>query len=213
MARNKYPEETVAKILEVASRLFMEKGYDNTSIQDIVNNLGMSKGSIYHHFKSKEELLTRISKEYFSNVEWFYSIINDTRLNGLEKLKSIFMFAFDNDEKSTWDKLARPILNDAKIIVEQIHSSMDEIAPMIEKLILEGNADGSLHAAYPRESAEFILVAMNIWLNPSLIVVDRATFLKKVAYLKFLLDASGLPIIDDDVVTAGEKYYQKICVK
>ena len=40
MARNKYPEVTVKKILEVSQRLFMEKGYDNTTIQDIVNELG-----------------------------------------------------------------------------------------------------------------------------------------------------------------------------
>ena len=40
MARNKYPEVTVEKILEVSQRLFMEKGYDNTTIQDIVNELG-----------------------------------------------------------------------------------------------------------------------------------------------------------------------------
>ena len=55
MARNKYPEVTVEKILEVSQRLFMEKGYDNTTIQDIVNELGgLTKGDMYHHFKSKE---------------------------------------------------------------------------------------------------------------------------------------------------------------
>ena len=58
MARNKHPEETVGQILDVASRLFLEKGYEHTSIQDIINNLGgLSKGAIYHHFKSKEEIL------------------------------------------------------------------------------------------------------------------------------------------------------------
>ena len=53
MARNKHPEETVNLILETATRLFMEKGYEHTSIQDIIDNLGgLSKGAIYHHFKS-----------------------------------------------------------------------------------------------------------------------------------------------------------------
>lgn len=52
MARNKYPEETVQKILDVSRTLFREKGYDHTTIQDIVNALGMSKGAVYHHFKS-----------------------------------------------------------------------------------------------------------------------------------------------------------------
>ena len=47
VARNKYPEVTVEKILEVSQRLFIEKGYDNTTIQDIVNELGgLTKGAI-----------------------------------------------------------------------------------------------------------------------------------------------------------------------
>ena len=54
MARNKYPEITVEKILEVSQRLFMEKGYDNTTIQDIVNELGgLTKGAIYHQVERR----------------------------------------------------------------------------------------------------------------------------------------------------------------
>ena len=49
MARNKYPELTVEKILEVSQRLFLEKGYEQTTIQDIVDNLGgLTKGAVYH---------------------------------------------------------------------------------------------------------------------------------------------------------------------
>ena len=61
MARNKHPEETVAKILDVSMRLFTEQGYEHTTIQDIVDALGMSKGAIYHHFKGKEEILLAIA--------------------------------------------------------------------------------------------------------------------------------------------------------
>ena len=49
MARNKHPEETVEKILAVARRLFAQKGYENTSIQDIVDQLGgLSKGCLLY---------------------------------------------------------------------------------------------------------------------------------------------------------------------
>ena len=69
MARNKYPEVTVEKILEVSQRLFMEKGYDNTTIQDIVNELGgLTKGAIYHHFKSKEEIIDALGKNSFLTI-------------------------------------------------------------------------------------------------------------------------------------------------
>ena len=58
MARNKYPEETVKRILVVSEKLFLEKGYENTTIQDIIQSLnGLSKGAIYHHFNSKEEIV------------------------------------------------------------------------------------------------------------------------------------------------------------
>lgn len=62
MARNKHPEETVSRILDVSFRLFMEKGYEHTSIQNIIDNLGgLSKGAIYHHFKSKEDILVAVT--------------------------------------------------------------------------------------------------------------------------------------------------------
>ena len=61
MSRNKHPEETVQKILDASTRLFMERGYENTSIQDIINELkGLSKGAIYHHFASKEDILVAV---------------------------------------------------------------------------------------------------------------------------------------------------------
>ena len=61
MARNRHPEETVSLILDTAYRLFVEKGYEHTSIQDILDGLGgLSKGAVYHHFKSKEEILEAV---------------------------------------------------------------------------------------------------------------------------------------------------------
>ncbi len=56
MARNKYPEETVRKILDTAERLFIETGYDRASLQEIIDETGLSKGAIYHHFASKEDI-------------------------------------------------------------------------------------------------------------------------------------------------------------
>ena len=80
MARNKYPEVTVEKILEVSQRLFLEKGYDNTTIQDIVNGLGgLTKGAIYHHFKSKEEIMDALSEKMFTSTFWRSGISSPTR--------------------------------------------------------------------------------------------------------------------------------------
>lgn len=69
MSRNKYPEETVNLILDVAQRLFIEKGYDNTTIQDIIDELGgLTKGAIYHHFSSKQDILDAVIERLLQKI-------------------------------------------------------------------------------------------------------------------------------------------------
>ena len=84
MARNKHPEETINRILEVSFRLFMEKGYEHTSIQDIIDHLGgLSKGAIYHHFKSKEDILVAVTNKMTEESnQILLTIRNRTDLNG-----------------------------------------------------------------------------------------------------------------------------------
>lgn len=92
MAQNKYPEETVKLILDAATRLFTEKGYDTTSLQDIINDIKLSKGVIYHHFASKEEIFDAISKRIGEeNSTTLSKIRDDNTLSGMEKLQSIIV--------------------------------------------------------------------------------------------------------------------------
>jgi len=62
-------EDTKRRIAEAAKALFMQKGYKSTSIEDIVDATGSSKGNIYYHFKSKEGLFLHLIEEWDS--EWF----------------------------------------------------------------------------------------------------------------------------------------------
>ena len=103
MARNKHPEETVNLILDVAFRLFMEKGYEHTSIQNIIDNLGgLTKGAIYHHFKSKEDILVALTNRVAEDSnQLLLEICQRPGLSGLEKLKAIFK-----------ESIMRPIQND-----------------------------------------------------------------------------------------------------
>ena len=100
MGRNKYPEVTVEKILDVCQRLFLEKGYDNTTIQDIVDELGgLTKGAVYHHFKSKEEIMDAIGDRMFFQNNPFEKVKKRKDLNGLQKIKEVIML-HQGDEQS-----------------------------------------------------------------------------------------------------------------
>ena len=114
LARNKHPEETVHLILDVAFRLFMEKGYEQTSIQDIINHLGgLSKGAIYHHFKSKEDILVAVTDKITHESNQMLATIRDrTDLNGKEKLKTIFK-----------ESISRPVQNDIFTVAPDFHKN------------------------------------------------------------------------------------------
>ena len=101
MARNKHPEETINRILDISYTLFMEKGYEQTTIQDIVNELGMSKGAIYHHFKSKEEIIEALCRKRYE-IRGSEEIINQSSLNGLQKIKALLIKELGNAEKQVW---------------------------------------------------------------------------------------------------------------
>ena len=96
MSRNKYPEITVENILEVSQRLFFEKGYDNTKIQDIADELGMTKGAIYHHFKSKEEIMNNL-KDTIEGKDSVVILMHDAPNKDLtaETLKSVIKYLKD----------------------------------------------------------------------------------------------------------------------
>ena len=85
MARNKYPEETVRRILDVAEELFYTKGYEHTTMADIVDGLGgLTKGAVYHHFKSKEEIFEAVFERANRPVcERSDAILADRSLTGL----------------------------------------------------------------------------------------------------------------------------------
>lgn len=56
------------EILDAAGILFTEKGYDNTSVTDIMNAVGIAKGTLYHHYKSKEDILNALIKRQTDDI-------------------------------------------------------------------------------------------------------------------------------------------------
>ena len=165
MARNKHPEETVAKILDVSMRLFTEQGYEHTTIQDIVDALGMSKGAIYHHFKSKEDILDRITDRYYENLEWFSDPAKLPGRNGLEKLRHAFRHFLTDPAKREVDRLAiHHIVKNPKIALLTLESTFRDAAPYVEGMIRLGMADGSLPGVtHPHEIAEVVMLLTNVW--------------------------------------------------
>ncbi|MDD3361379.1 MAG: TetR/AcrR family transcriptional regulator [Hespellia sp.] len=209
MARNKYPEETVNLILEVALKLFIENGYENTSIQDIIDHLGgLSKGAIYHHFKSKEHIFEAVCQKIGEeNVVYYNRVRDDKTKNGYEKLKEMIRSAYTNPNNDAVIAMQDKITSDPKFLMNQIRESYELVVPQyIEPIIREGVADGSIQTDYPRELAGVLITLLNIWINPMIEQTTTSQIQQKMNFFKVLLEGIGIDLLDDEIMAQYVQY-------
>ena len=199
MARNKYPEVTVEKILEVSQRLFLEKGYDNTTIQDIVDELGgLTKGAIYHHFKSKEEIMDALSEKMFTSNNPFEEVKKRKDLNALEKMLLAIKLNQADEKQVELTRQAIPLLKNPRILASMLESNRKFLCPYWQELIEEGQKDGSIQTQYPEELSEF-LVLMDLWMLPSVFPADDEGIHNRHKFIFQLLEKIGLPLYDQEI--------------
>ncbi len=208
MARNKYPEETVKLILDFSTRLFLEKGYDGTSLQDILSGTKLSKGAIYHHFNSKEEIFeaicSRIGEE---NTKALAKIRDNKAMNGYEKLKAIFRAALLSPNQNLIFTVSPSLLDNPRFLAMQIRQLYDIVVPdFIQPILKQGIEDGSIITEYPRELAEAMMLLSNVWLNPLVRATDAAGMRNRCITFNRLLKGMGLDLLDEEMIAGYTSY-------
>ena len=158
----KEAEERKNEILDVAERLFGAKGYDNTSTNDILNEIGIARGTLYYHFKSKEDILNavidRMTGQMLAKAK---NLVSQKEIPVLKRLTLMIKALNLNDDYGD-------------VIMEQIHKPQNallhqkmqerlltEINPLITDLIREGMAQGICQTDYPAEVAEMTFLYVN----------------------------------------------------
>lgn len=211
MARNKYPEVTVEKILDISQRLFLEKGYDNTTIQDIVDHLdGLTKGAVYHHFKSKEEIMDAVGDRMFAANNPFEKVRGRSDLNGLQKLREAIRLNQSDADRTDMVIQSIPITRNPKLLAEMIESNLRILTPYYQELLEEGNKDGSIHTEYTREIAELMPLLTSLWLLPSVFPADKEGMKRKFRFLGEMLEKMGVPLMDDSIYALVEEFFEKM---
>ena len=202
VARNKFPEETVKLIIDVSMKLFIEKGYDHTSLQDIINETKLSKGGIYHHFASKEEIF-EVAMETYANlaVLELTKVLDNKSLNGVEKLKELFKVSLYIESQDTFRDVVNDFKKDTRLLVEHLLRGMQISAhELLYPAIKEGIEDGTIVADHPKELAEAIVVLVNVWFNPIIYDSTEESLRKKIDILKQFLQIYKIDIIDEDMI-------------
>lgn len=211
MARNKYPEVTVERILKVAQRLFLEKGYEHTTIQDIVNELdGLTKGAVYHHFKSKEEIMNAVGDRMFFANNPFDIVRNRSDLNGLQKLQQVIKLNQSDIARTNMTIQSIPVMRNPRVLVEMIDSNRRILTPYFLELLEEGIADGSIHTQYAKEIAELLPLLTSLWLLPSVFPATKEEMKRKFLFIGEMLDKMGVPLFDHNIRSLIDTFFSKI---
>jgi len=204
MARNKHPEQTITLILDTASRLFLQNGYERTTLQDIIDATHLSKGAIYHHFASKDAILIAVVDrigEYNSAV--LAEIRDKKGPTGAEKLKEVFRTSMRLSFQGNILHMLPFLIENPKFMALQMQSILGEASPdYILPILKEGIADGSIRTDHPEELSEVLLILSDLWLHPILRPSTPEQVRARCAFFNQFTRQYGFELLDSDIIDA-----------
>lgn len=158
----KEPEVRRAEIMQAALSLFVEKGYINTTTQDIIDRVKISRGLLYYHFKNKEDILCRLIEHYSEPmVRKLSAVAYDKDKTATQKMKlfieSTLILPEDitNEMKTLQDTVN---LEQNRYMVDQFsHNFLRRVTPCFTHIIDQGNSENVFHVEYPEETAAFLM--------------------------------------------------------
>lgn len=158
----KEAQERRNEILDVAERLFCTKGFDATSTGDILNEVGIARGTLYYHFKSKEEILDamieRITRDLVRKAS---AIAKNGSIPVLERLvQTILALNLNNDlGEMVMEQIHKP--QNALLHQKMQSRLLAEVNPMITGIIRDGIEQGIFQTAYPEGMVEMTMLYSN----------------------------------------------------
>lgn len=170
MRVTKEHDERKNEILDIAERLFRVKGYEKCTIKDIINEVGIAKGTFYHYFNSKEEVLDAVVLRYSdivrNNAEEILAMKN---ISPVEKLMRAFMAMqmtnqIDKDLLDNMHKVENALLHQ-----KTLNQLVTTMTPILVKVIEEGIDKKVWGCKFPLEYMQIFLVA-------SLALTDEGIF-------------------------------------
>jgi TetR/AcrR family transcriptional regulator, transcriptional repressor for nem operon len=165
MARTVKPEEFAAKrreILNATQRLVLTKGYEQMSIQDVLDEVRISSGAFHHYFDSRKALLEAFIEHIKQESEKpLLPLIHHPHLSAIEKLQGFFdtLDRLRSARKADVVKLVRVWYTDDNAIIRQKvdEAILEQRKPLLTEIVHQGIQEGSFTTAYPDQAGEVIL--------------------------------------------------------
>lgn len=157
----KVPEERKQELIDTAERLFLEKGYEQTTVADIVREIEVAQGTFYYYFSSKEEILEAIiEKDITALEEDVRQIMSREDANAAIKLNAVVnsIIGISTSRREIMNYLHEE--SNAVMHEKMERHTIERLVPLMTRVIAEGTHAGIFDVQYPTESVEFLLASL-----------------------------------------------------
>lgn len=150
------------EILDAAEKLFAAKGFDNTSTGDILDAVGIARGTLYYHFKSKEDILDGVIQRITAHLmQAAGRIVRQKELPVLERLTKAILAL--NVESRIGVEIMEQVHRPQNALMHQKMQAtlLAGINPILTELVKEGIGQGIFHTQYPESAVEMTILYAN----------------------------------------------------
>ena len=153
----KAPEERRAEIVETADRLFREHGYANCSVEMIIREIGVAKGTFYYYFNSKPDILQAIVDKTLGNiVELAETVAENEALSAMQKMEALLGNSHigDDDSLEVAEMLHLPENRELHELTNI--QTVLQLSPILARIVEEGINEGVFDVEKPLETIQFL---------------------------------------------------------
>lgn len=170
----KKAEERKNEILDAADALFGHKGFDGTSTNDILEKVGIARGTLYHHFKSKEDIMDALIDRYAVRLlDRAQAVALDKSIPIIERIIRVVMaLNISGDGESSKEIMEHIHKPQNALMHQKIHKVIiNGVPPILTDIIREGIEQGLFNTPFPYECMEMVVIYANTVFDEDLVTM------------------------------------------
>jgi len=178
------------EIMQTALKLFVSKGYEKTTTNDIMEALNLSRGGLYHHFHSKEEILdTAITTLFQSEIAREEAILNNDKILAIDKLK--VLIGFDSSSQPMIDDVMSIVhtKENPTLITHLLKKKLEIVTPIFVDILEQGIKEGIFNCKYPEEVSKITVILSTLLFSDTIVQMSFQEFGRMVKVFQTTIEA------------------------
>ncbi|MCH1625466.1 TetR/AcrR family transcriptional regulator [Ferdinandcohnia quinoae] len=186
----KEAEERRNEILDAADELFTQKGFDGTSTKDILEKVGIARGTLYYHFKSKEDIMDALIERHSDSLLEAARIIATDKSIPLNERMIRTVMALNISGSSSGKEIKEHIHKPQNALMHQKIQKViiNSVPRILTNIIREGIEQGQFNTPYPYECMEMVIAYTNTIFDDDIVEMTNEERVSRIKALIFNLE-------------------------